>query len=741
MTTLEQIVTLWRRLIAKAKKHKEEKFGRTARRAWDFTGKSYADLYENVKELDYQPFPNGGGPFFKARLNLSQQFVNLYLPHLHFRIPRRTVTPDRPQMPPELFGLITEQEIPPGTPMPKTELQKQDLIRAWLMEWYLNYTPAEYNLKREGEVAIKEALVKGRGLVWHHMVDSPIGPTPVSEYGSVDELQVDPECEQFRDAGWIVRQQRRNRFKLADDFELEPERLKRVDLSGEVDISSDTDDTERDTWKKQNMDSKDETIVYYEIYCRDGIGLKYAGGNEELRSAMDELREQFGDMENEPCYLVLVPGVAFPLNLPPEVFTETTTTDEIRTRLEWPIPFHRDRAFPWPCTPLDFDPHTRDPWAKSPLEAGLPLQVFLDQCYGFLMDRIVASARNLLFVSDELESLVKTALVGAVDQSVIPVSNKTGQEIKNLIYEMTFETVSEDLYRIIMMVQREFEKITGQDPLLGGSIGNTQPRSSAEVQIRDSRASSRPDDYAERVGAWHGEIARKEGFATRLLVPPPEPLFGEQSERDPETKEIIQMGPMSQAWASLVNTDNPDLAAAELSYSIVTGSEQKKDKAKQAQVVQMVAQSLVPLLGQVYTATGVSQPLNAFVQMLADLHEIRLDEVMFPDLQQMMAEQGQEGQQDGEQESQAAQAAAMVEQIKVQMELAKAETEKVKVTMEEVKLELEKAKIEMERQKLETEKLKIETERAKADTQRAKAKAEREKATAAKAQPQQGAAA
>lgn len=716
-SSLESLTSLWRDLIARAKKHKEDKFARTARRARAFVGKSYEDLYVNVKDDRYKPFAPGLGPRFYARLNLSQQFVNLYLPHLHFRNPQRVVEPDRPQMPPELLGLLMDQEIPPGTPMPKTELQKTDAIRAWLMSWFLNYMPREYNLRREGELAIKDGLMTGRGVVWHEVIDGAHGEVPASFYESVDGLLIDPDCQQMRNAGWIIRQGRLNRFDLAEKVGLKPERLKRADLTSLPGSDNIDTDTEDDGWR-QKLGDEHETVVYYEVYCRKGLGFRYGGGPAEVRSELDSLRERFGDMEDQPCYLVFCPGVSFPLNLPPEAFTEETTLEEIRARLEWPIPFHRDAVDPWPCSVLDFDPHTKDPWAKSPLEAGMPLQVFLDQCYGFLMDRIAASSRNITFVSDAIEKKVKQAIIEGVDQLVVGVSESTGQAIKDLIYEHTFEPVTQDLYTIIGMVQRKYEEITGQNPLLGGDVGDTQPRSSGEMQIRDSRASSRPDDFAERVESWHGMIARKEGIAARLLVAPETvaPLFGEPVERDEETGEIIRLGMYSQTWAELVNTNDPTLAAAELSYTIEAGSGRREDKAKQAQDVQMVGQIIAPTLGQVYMATGIAQPLNAFVAMLGKTYNVRLDDVSFPDLQQMMAEQagqGQEGQQDTEAAVAAEQAAAMTEQIKVQMELAKAETEKIKVELEEVKLDIERTKIDLEREKLKTMQAKAKAEKAK----------------------------
>ncbi len=751
MTTLESIPALWRPLIARAVKHKEDKFARTARRLWAFRGKSYEDLYVNVDDPDYKLFTDGGGPNFKARLNLTKQFEDTYLPHLHFRVPQRVVEPSRPQVPPELLSLATGQEIPPGTPLPKTKLEKEDATRSWLMQWFLNYTPGEYNLKKEGELAIREALVKGRGVVWCELIDTPYGEIPISRFESIDGLLIDPDCEQLREAGWIARKRRANRYALADEHGLKPERLKPSDLGRTAEEGNTNTDIEGDDWLKQNAGDAHETVVYYEVYCRKGLGTQFGKGPEAARETLSDLPESLGYLADEPCYLVLVPGVSFPLNLPPEIFAddrndeEVTIEDEVRARLAWPIPFHRDKTHPWPCTPLDFDPHTKDPWATSPLEAGLPLQVFLDQTVGFLMDGLAASARRLLFVDDSLEAKVKQALTEGVDHLVIGVDK--AEEIRTLVYEMTFESATEDIYKVMGIVQKKYEEITGQDPLLGGDVGATQPRSSGEMTIRNERASTRPDDYAERVEAWHGMVARKEGFAARLIVSPltVTPLFGEedQVETDPKTGELMKLGPLGQLWAELVNTNNPDKAAAELSYTIEVGSGRKKNKQKQSQDVQMVSQNLIPTLGQVYMTTGDPTPLNAFVQMLGKAFDVRLDDVMFPDLQEMMQQQAAQGQQDPEAEQAAleaeqavAQVALQAEQVKVELQRVKVESDKLKIVMEQIKLQAQQAAIELQQAKTETAEVQIETEKAKAETEQ-----ERAKVAKAKPKPTEGSAA
>jgi hypothetical protein len=726
MNHLDALTNLWQSLISRARKDKEEKFARTARRVWDFIGKGYMDLYGPTVDREYQPFEEGGGPYFKARLNLSYQFLSVFLPHCHFRSPQRVVAPNRPEMPPELLSAITGQPVPQGTPMPEQPQHTPDTVRAWLMQWFLNYLPGEYNLRKEAALACQEALVKGRGVVWCELTSSAYGPVPGSFYDSVDGLLIDPAARTLRTADYIIRQRRANREELAEAMDLDPERLKHIS-SKDRDFELETQDTEGDEFKI-DFDDSDSMVTYYEVYSRRGLGPGYAPEDEQLK----ELRKDLGDLADGPSYLVILPNVGFPLNLPPEVL-EVGDEAEIRARLDWPIPFYKDQANPWPCSVLDFHPHTKDAWAKSPLEAALPLQVFLDQCYSFLMDRIAATSRQLIFVSKGLEDEVRQAIIEGFDRSVVPVAGDTYQKISEYVHVLQFPEVNKDIYTLIAMVQREFEEITGQVPLLQGSMGPTQARSSAEVQIRDAHASTRPDDYAEKTEEWHSQIARKEGFATRLLVPPPAALFGEQTQ---ETEGGEVYGPFSQLWAVLVNTDDPDEAAAELDYTIEVGSGRKKNKEKMLQDVQMIGQTLVTPILNMLQQTGIgAQQYNAYVRLLGEASDQRLDDMMLPDLQAMQQQQSQE---QAAMQQQAEQAAAEAERVKVELEMAKTETEKVKIVMEQLKIAAERAKIDMERAKLDTEEVKVELERAKAETERVKVKTERAKAKTAAAKPKEG---
>lgn len=83
-------------------------------------------------------------------------------------------------------------------------------LTAQLLERYLNYSPGEQpggGLHRHGQMAVTEALIKGRGCLWVEPYQMPGSKQTLtgSFYDSVDNLLIDPDAEDLSDAKWIVK--------------------------------------------------------------------------------------------------------------------------------------------------------------------------------------------------------------------------------------------------------------------------------------------------------------------------------------------------------------------------------------------------------------------------------------------------------------------------------------------------------------------------------------------------------
>jgi hypothetical protein len=318
------------------------------------------------------------------------------------------------------------------------------------------------------------------------------------------------------------------------------------------------------------------------------------------------------------AYMVIAPGVPFPLNLPPEVLLDPERAEEVQTRLNWPIPFHQ-ASDPWPCSVLDFYPNAGNPWAASPLEGSLPLLIFLDHLYSFIMGRIRTTCRDIIVTNAALEDSLREALKSAVDQEIITIDGDLA-EINRMINILDFKEVNGDYWKIVQAIERAFERASGMDPLLYGGGSGTQMRSAREADIREGHVTSRPNDFADMVEDWNSRIAHKEAIATRLLVPPPYQLFGEEPIGTEDGLDYSN-SPLSLAWASLVNTEDPGEAASHMRYTVEAGSGRRKNRQAMIADANNLSNTLLPSLQAYASATGDTAPFNAMLDILAETYE------------------------------------------------------------------------------------------------------------------------
>lgn len=619
---LQQVTRLWLSQVELARKDKREKFGDTADRLWHFYGKRYQQLTFLVDDDGQGDFPHLKSPTYKPVLNKSRQFVELYLPHVHASLTHRLVRPRRPQLPPDLasFGLD------------RPDVRQQEQMRAWLLEWWLNYLPTEYDAFTEQRTALQEALVKGRGVVWHELFDGPYGEMPGSFHVPVDDLLIDPDGRKLREAGYIIRERWEPAYRLAEDWKEDVDKLRGGGSSNMDAARAQIEGDDRDESGRR----KGDLVRVYEIYSRIGIGhrLVSAGDDPELQ-AFGEALDSFGPH----VHLMIVDGFDYPLNLKPddvEAYVGPELGEFLREQLKWPIPFFEEHSNPWPMTTIDPYPNCMDAWATSPLEAGLPIQEYLDKAYNWIMDRFRKSCRDIPVLSDLLESHIDDGFEFGLDMEILKFKGKPGSELKELWDVISFPEMKGETWRVIAFLDQEYEKITGMTPLMMGMQGSTQMRSAEEASIRQSNTMNRPQDIAKAFEDANSKIAAKEGQASRLAVDPatvaplfsePEPELDEQGMPNYET---WQPGPLTMAWMELVATDDPRQAAAECHYTVESGSGQRKNK----QWIQTAAQNIIPLvmpLAQQEYAMGQPRKWNAIMQWVSDGWEVPMSDMMQPE--------------------------------------------------------------------------------------------------------------
>ena len=657
---LQQITAVWQNQIEACRRAKWDAFDETAQKAWGFLGKTYVDLY--LRESD----PDLGvvTPSYKARINKVAQYVDVMLPYIAHRIPNRMVSPDRPPMPMELAELVMAMY---GAMVP-TEATPQEKLVCWLARWWLNYLPGEYGLAKEARLALIEALVKGRGVVWHELVETPTGPIPASFFDTVDNLLIDADALTLREAGYVIRRREQSVYRVAERFGIPAEKL-RGQRSTSFSTSTSAVLHPSDKAGETRPEDRD-VVVYWEVFSRIGLGHKLFAASEELREVADSL-----DRAGEHVWLVICPGLDYPLNLQPELLDSSVRTeDELIAALRWPVETYEEKATPWPFTEIDFHPNTDNPWARAPLESAMPIQIFLDQLYSIVMSKIASTHRDIIITAQALEDALQEAIASGKDQIVVPYAGVPGTEIEQLVKIIQFPPMNSDVWRVFSQFERAYEEITGMSPLLSGGPPPTQDRSAAMTNAREARLSSRPDDMADTVEDWHGRIASKEALLSRLYVTPrtaarlfgepqpPEPgqaipleagmgmeagmdmgiaqemdaaqamegapLSGEEAEMAPLPQEQpFAMGPLTQTWATYWNTNDPAEAAADWSYTVESGSGRRKNQARIVADGQQLLQLFLPAAQQ-FVMAGQVQQWNALVEVAQEMLEIPLTKLM-----------------------------------------------------------------------------------------------------------------
>jgi hypothetical protein len=627
MAILGEMTELWGKQIETAKTVKQKQFGDTADAIWHYMGKSYRDLAVELEGWGYRMPRDQEGPE-KVRVAKVREFVSLMLPYIHEKVPHRTVRPRIPVPPDELHQAMMAAELLTAEQPIGIGPGPDDFLRSWLLEYYLNYTPGEYGLLFESRMACEEALCKGMGVVYHEFVDGPYGRMPVSSFDTIDGLFFDPDCRQRRHAGFMVRERVESVWQVAKLFNVDANKIRSSKSSHWM-----TNLRKASANKDDDIAHADRDVcVWYEVWSRMGVG-------QHLKDAGDEVKNLAAAVEslNDHVYLAIMPGMDHPLNIPPEVLESEDKEDLIR-RVEWDMKTYEEPSNPWPASFLEFYPNPKNPYATSPIEAALPLQVFIDEMYAYLFARIRGTGRQIGVAAKQLAEQIKTKLAEGNDL-VVCEHDGEAVELNRLFAMIEFPEINGDAWKILDAAERKWEESTGMTPLMYGNTGDTQPRSAYEVRVRQSNVAARPEDYADAVKNWMSACASKEGMLARMNVGPREVanLFGEgHAIKNESNEELVQAFgtnpnlrgemPLTAAWAAFVNTDRPEVAAAECSYTCESGTGTRRNKQKQTADAQMLSQNLLPQFSQMLMG-GIPQPFNNLMTLLSDAYDLPLSKL------------------------------------------------------------------------------------------------------------------
>lgn len=598
-----------------------------AAEAMDFYAKSARALWDEKagKRIFRGPMQSK----FRMTINKAFELVAIYGPSLMWDVPHRQVLP-RPmfELPPELFGAQDDPNAQFMLQQMQSEKAAQDAkdkALASLLQGWLNYTAVESGLAYQSEMAVIDALVKGRGCLWVSHYHPPHSQRTLTgaERDWPENLLIDPDFDSLEDAKWIARKQCKPVWEVEREFKLPPGTLK-----GKATLESQWSKGERSSdggaSAKRAAGQTNDLIEYYEIYSKTGIGVRLTGMETTLK---DRFEEVVGDY----AYLVVCKSVPWPLNCPTEFLRGNATTDEVRKRFSWPCPLWADDVWPVKC--LDFYPDPESAYPIPPLAPVMGPLKFLNTMMGHLCNRIWSSSRDFIAVAESAMASMKKTFESGDDLCLISVPELQG-DIKKAISFLQQPQTNLDVWRIIEAVSEWFDKGSGLTEFhYAMNPQGTQNRSAEESKNKASAAGIRPEYMQRKVVDWQGQVAATEAFLSRWYV------TGEDVQR--------LMGQTGRRlWEQFVMSSDVEDVVRQMNYTVAASSIRRPNKERDVANMNAFMQSpFMATIGEYAAATGNFEPLNQLLQKYGDAAEMDLSTIRLeapepqPNPEQQMMEQ------------------------------------------------------------------------------------------------------
>jgi len=602
-------------------------YSKSAAAMWD---KSYTRrFWKGVQE-----------PRFRVTINKAFELIAIFGPNLLWEVPHRTVEPKKPlEIPPEIFGDLNNPQVQQFHQQVMSQYQMEharDRARAFLMDRWLNYTPREMpggGLARHSELAVMDALIKGRGCLWTRPYNFPgSGRTLTGCFREPpDNLFIDPDYNTMDDAKWIAIRRVQPTWEVERKFQLPEDSLK-----GRATFESAWNYGEASSDPNINMHRQagntNDLLVYYEIFSKTGTGARLTGMHHALKSQLDEV---VGDY----AYIVVSPSVPYPLNCTSHAVRNGDSTsgdipinnDELRNKFSWPIPYWADDK--WPVEVLDFYPDPDSSWPIPPLAPALGELKFLNIMLPHAMNRIWSSSRDFWAVYGPAKQDLERHLKEGGDQTIIPISQAYGKSVNDVVQILQQPQTNFDVWKILDAVFQLFDKRTGlTDLVYGENPGGTQPRSATESQSKERATGVRPEHMRKKVVEWQSNAAGSEGFCTRWFV---------------KGDDIVDfLGPTGKMlWDSLIMSEDVERVVRQLSYTVSASSIRRPNRDRDIVNVNQALQTFAPALQAFGQSSGNYDAFNYLMKKWGELSDIDMEPAQIvvppPDPQQQQAQQQQ----------------------------------------------------------------------------------------------------
>ncbi len=670
-----------------------------------FYSKSAAAMWDPLYSKKF--WRNVKAPKFRITINKAFELVAVFGPNLMWDMPHRQVTPKKIlEIPPESF-----MALPNGQQMVQMLQQRaameasQDKLICHLMQTWQNYTPREQqpDLATSNELAVIDALVKGRGCLWPATYKFPGSERNLvgSFRETPDDLLTDPDSRTLNKCKWIARRHVQAHWEVERRFKLPPGSLKgnaTLESAWHYSELQGTDD--RGTGERQSGKTNDQ-VIWYEVWSKTGVGSRMTG-------MPDMLKSRFEDVIGDYAYLAICPGCPYPLNCPSDKIRAGATDEDVRHSFEWPVPLWTDGR--WPVEVLDFYPDPDGSWPIPPLAPAMGELKFLNFLIPWACNRIYSSSRDFWAVLGQNLDDYKKYLEDGEDQVVFPITPTGGvTDIRQAIQVLQQPETRLDVWKIIELVSDLFDKRTGLTEFAyGQNEQGTQDRSAETTKARAQAVGVRPEHMQKKVVAWQSRVATVEGMLSWLFVDgvDTKPLLGD-------------IGAM--LWDQYIKGGDFELVCRGMNYEIAASSIRRPNRERDIANLQEVISRWLPVAQAYGVQSGDYTPINGAIKQWGDLHDMDVTPLFFPEKDpndpaiQMQQEQVQA-------ETEKLKADAQKALADAQKAMSEAHANPAELKMQELQMEREQAEAElaMEIQKMQAElqakmlelKLKVEEKKA-----------------------------
>ncbi len=656
------LVTGWLEKIQLAKVHREQ-FDAVGDQCMTFFGKKGSQFWG--KKFQQEFMGTDLNPRFQLSIQKAFEVVAIYGPSLFHRNPVRAVRPHkRIEFGPEMFGDPND----PNVQQMHQQLVSQDRMEAArnktaceLMEQYLSYTPREQpggGLEQAGEDAITECLITGLAVLWPEPYTLPGSNRILTGcfYDTHRNMGIDPDATSmtFGDARWVFREYTRPHWEVEREYELPKDSLREVSRHE----SAEAQGGRRADPNGMGERAKGKTfdlVTYYKVWSIGGVGTRLTGTPSDLSRQLDQA---VGDM----AHIVVCPGVPYPLNCPSEKLRRGATTDEVKRKFRWPVPYWLDRR--WPFVPLYFYKEPNRIYPTSVLEPGLGELALMNILISAVANRAWESCRDILGVFDAVGDEVEKVLKEPTHQAVIRLKNATGaKSVSDLVSFLDRPSLNYEVFQMIQILSSNFDKRVGLTDLAYGlNPGGVASRSATDAKAKDEKLSQRPRHMLAKVTRWMSQAAILEkqcAFFQGVSGSDVRPLLGSVG---------------AALWDQLITQADPETVLREMDCTVEAESTRAPNRERDAANLAQITPQLLPELSKHADITGDTGPLNRLLDAYGkaiqqDLKPIAMGQrVPAPPPPEVQQQQQQEQQQAMQAQQMEQQQEMQVEQVKQQME-------------------------------------------------------------------------